>query len=70
MDRELTTNEQKVVQAFEASSPGLGAIAQQNILNPTSGWSQTIADLDEADIPEQATSGSARNSFMYRRIGG
>ncbi|NET55404.1 MAG: hypothetical protein F6K47_04205 [Symploca sp. SIO2E6] len=69
MTRELTPKEQKVVQAFEAANPGLGAVAQQNILNPTSGWSETIADMDEADIPEQASSGSARNSFMYRRIG-
>jgi len=67
MDRPLTTKEQKVVQAFEAASPGLGTVAQQNILNPNSGWSESIADMDE--IPTQASSGSARNSFVYRRIG-
>lgn len=67
--RELTPKEQKVIQEFEAARPGLGAIAQTNILNnERTGWADIIADTPEDELV--AGEGFASNSFMYRRIGG
>lgn len=69
MTRELTPKEQKVVEQFEAARPGLGAIAQTNILNNhLTGWADIIADTPEDELV--AGEGFASNSFMYRRIGG
>lgn len=68
MTRPLTEKEQRVVDAFEAAQPGLGEFAKRDILNPESGWAETIADMDEKNI--KAISGNSSNSFMYRRIGG
>lgn len=66
-DGTLTPKEQKVVEEFERAQPGYGAIATQNITNQNTGWSQIIADMPEAEI--KAETGTASNSFMYRRIG-
>ncbi|NEP11613.1 MAG: hypothetical protein F6K14_15650 [Symploca sp. SIO2C1] len=69
MQRPLTHKEQKVVDVFEAYRPELGITVRQNILSPITGWAESIADMDEADIPDQPQTGFSRNSFMYRRIG-
>jgi hypothetical protein len=66
-DGTLTAKEQKVVEAFEQARPGYGEVANQNITNPNTGWSQSIADMPEGSI--KAETGTASNSFMYRRIG-
>jgi len=67
-DGTLTPKEQKVVEAFEQARPGLGAIATQNITSPYTGWAESIADMPpETEI--KAETGTASNSFMYRRIG-
>jgi hypothetical protein len=66
-DGTLTPKEQKVVEEFERAHPGYGAIATRNITNPNTGWSQSIADMPEGEI--KAETGTASNSFMYRRIG-
>jgi hypothetical protein len=68
MPRPLTDKEQKVIDAFESAQPGLGKLAEANILNPNSGYAEIIADMDGADI--KVSNGTASNSFMYRRIGG
>jgi hypothetical protein len=49
-ERELTPKELNVVDTFEQTRPGLGAIAQSNILNPNSGWREIIADMPESEI--------------------
>lgn len=68
-DRPLTPKEQKVVDEFESARPGLGAIAQSNIINnDKTGWADLIADTPEEELV--AGEGFASNSFMYRRIGG
>jgi hypothetical protein len=66
-DGTLTQKEQKVVEEFERAQPGYGEIAFSNITNPNTGWSQSIADMPEGEI--KAKTGTASNSFMYRRIG-
>lgn len=66
--RPLTKKEQKVVDTFEASRPGLGAIAQSNIANPNSGWQEIIADMDESEIVCREGHNS-NNGFMYHHIG-
>jgi hypothetical protein len=66
-DGTLTPKEQKVVEEFEQARPGHGAIAFSNITNPNTGCSQSIADMPEGSI--KAETGTASNSFMYRRIG-
>ena len=66
-DGTLTPKEQKVVEEFERARPGHGEIATQNIINPNNGWSEVIADMPEVEI--KADTGTASNSFMYRRIG-
>jgi hypothetical protein len=48
--RELTPKEQLVIQEFDKLRPGTGAIAQQNILNPNSGWSAIIDEMSESEI--------------------
>ncbi len=66
-DGTLTAKEQKVVEAFEEARPGYGAIATQNITSPYTGWAESIADTPEGEI--KVETGTASNSFMYRRIG-
>jgi hypothetical protein len=66
-DGTLTAKEQKVVEAFEKARSGLGTIATQNITSPYTGWAESIADTSEGDI--EVKTGTASNSFMYRRIG-
>jgi len=66
-DGRLTLKEQKVVEAFEEARPGYGAIAFSNITNKNTGWSESIADMTDDVI--KAETGTASNSFMYRRIG-
>ncbi len=66
-DGTLTAKEQKVVEAFEQARPGYGEVANQNITSPHTGWSQSIADMPEGSI--KAQTGTASNSFTYRRIG-
>jgi hypothetical protein len=66
-DGSLTPKEQKVVEAFEEARPGLGAIALQNITSPYTGWAESIADTPESEI--EVKTGTASNSFTYRRIG-
>jgi hypothetical protein len=66
-DRSLTPKEQKVVEAFEEARPGHGKIAAQNITSPYTGWAESIADTPESEI--KVETGTASNSFMYRRIG-
>jgi hypothetical protein len=66
-DGTLTPKEQKVVEAFEQARPGYGKIATQNITSPYTGWAESIADTSEGDI--EVKTGTASNSFMYRRIG-
>ena len=66
-DGTLTPKEQKVVEEFEQARPGYGEVATQNITNQNTGWSQSIADMPEGSI--KAQTGTASNSFMYRRIG-
>lgn len=65
--RELTPKEQKVIDEFEAARPGLGAIAENNILSDSTGWSEIIADTPENELV--AGEGFSSNSFMYRRLG-
>jgi hypothetical protein len=66
-DGTLTAKEQKVVDEFEQARPGYGKVATQNITNPNTGWSERIADMTDDVI--KAETGTASNSFMYRRIG-
>ncbi len=66
-DGSLTPKEQKVVKEFEEARPGLGEVALQNITSPHTGWAEIIADIPEGEI--KAKTGTASNSFMYRRIG-
>jgi hypothetical protein len=67
-NRPLTSKEQKVIEQFESARPGLGAIAQNNILNnDKTGWADIIADTPEGELV--VSEGSASNSFVYRRIG-
>jgi hypothetical protein len=66
-DGTLTPKEQKVVEAFEEARPGYGKIATQNITSPYTGWAESIADTPESEI--EVKTGTASNSFMYRRIG-
>ena len=66
-DRSLTPKEQKVVEAFEEARPGHGKIAAQNITSPYTGWAESIADTPESEI--EVKTGTASNSFTYRRIG-
>jgi hypothetical protein len=66
-DGTLTAKEQKLVNQFEEARPGLGAIALSNITNPNTGWAEIIADMPEGSI--KAETGTASNSFTYRRIG-
>ncbi len=66
-DGTLTPKEQKVVEAFEEARPGLGAIAAQNITSPYTGWAESIADTPESE--SEVKTGTASNSFTYRRIG-
>ena len=66
-DGTLTPKEQKVVEAFEKARPGYGEVATQNITSPHTGWAESIADMAEGSI--KAQTGTASNSFMYRRIG-
>jgi hypothetical protein len=65
---ELTDKEQRVVDAFERARPGLGAITEQNIRTSTTGWRETIADMDESEIVVREGHNS-NNGFMYRHIG-
>ncbi len=67
-EREFTPKEQKVVDTFEEARPGLGAIAQSNILNPNSGWREIIADMPDSEIVCREGTNS-NNGFMYRHIG-
>jgi hypothetical protein len=67
VDGTLTPKEQKIVKEFEEARPGLGAIALQNITNPNTGWAENIADIPETEI--KAQTGTASNSFIYRRAG-
>ncbi|MEH1971098.1 hypothetical protein [Nostoc sp.] len=68
-DQQLTPKEQKVIEAFEAARPGLGAIAESNIRNnDKTGWAEIIADTPESELVVRE--GSSTNSFMYKRIGG
>ena len=66
-DGTLTAKEQKVVDEFEQARPGYGEVATQNITSPHTGWSESIADMTDDVI--KAETGTASNSFMYRRIG-
>jgi hypothetical protein len=66
-DGTLTPKEQKVVEAFEEARPGYGKIATQNITSPYTGWAESIADTTDDVI--KVETGTASNSFMYRRIG-
>jgi hypothetical protein len=66
-DGTLTPKEQKVVEEFEKARPGDGAYVAQSISSPHTGWAEIIADMPEGSI--QAETGTASNSFMYRRIG-
>jgi hypothetical protein len=66
-DGTLTPKEQKVVEEFEQARTGYGVIALRNITSPHSGWSESIADIPETEI--KAKTGTASNSFIYRRIG-
>jgi len=66
-DGTLTAKEQKVVDEFEQARPGYGEIATQNITSPYTGWAESIADTPETEI--KVETGTASNSFMYRRIG-
>ena len=67
-ERELTPKELYVVDTFEEARPGLGAIAQSNILNPNSGWREIIAEMPESEIVCREGTNS-NNGFMYRHIG-
>ena len=66
-DGTLTPKEQKVVEAFEEARPGYGKIATQNITSPYTGWAESIADTTDDEI--KVETGTASNSFTYRRIG-
>ncbi|MEH2123082.1 hypothetical protein [Nostoc sp.] len=64
----LTPKEQKVVEEFEKSRPGLGAVAENNIRNnDKTGWAEIIADTPEDELVARV--GSSTNTFMYKRIG-
>ena len=76
-ERELTPKDLNVVDTFEQTRPGLGAmpsavreatIAQSNILNLNSGWREIIADMPESEIVCREGTNS-NNGFMYRHIG-
>jgi hypothetical protein len=67
-ERELTPKELNVVDTFEQTRPGLGAIAKSNILNSNSGWREIIADMPESEIVCREGTNS-NNGFMYRHIG-
>ncbi|BAZ50142.1 hypothetical protein NIES4103_27560 [Nostoc sp. NIES-4103] len=67
--RTLTTKEQRVVDEFEASRPGFGAIAERYIRdNHLTGWADIIENTPEEELT--AKTGYGSNSFIYRRIGG
>ncbi|MBW4600955.1 MAG: hypothetical protein KME29_15515 [Calothrix sp. FI2-JRJ7] len=68
-ERQLTPKEEIVVNAFEETRAGLGAVAERNIRNEDTGWSKIIESTPEEELTktEERTS---RNSFCYRRIGG
>lgn len=65
---ELTEKERKAIAAFEEARPGLGAVAEQNIRNPNSGWREIIAEMDESEIQTHEGHNS-NNGFIYRHIG-
>jgi hypothetical protein len=65
--RPLTHKEQLTVDGFEKQQPGLGAIAESNIRNPNTGWSEIIEATPESEIKPGV--GTASNSFCYRHIG-
>lgn len=67
--RELTHKEQLVVEAYEKARPGLGAVAEANIRNESTGWSQIIEDTPEEELTKTEEKYSS-NSFMYRKVGG
>ena len=66
--RELTLKEQLCVDTFEQARPGLGVLAQSNILNSNSGWREIIADMPDSEIVCREGTNS-NNGFMYRHIG-
>jgi hypothetical protein len=66
-ERQLTPKEQRVVDALDASRPGLGDIAKANILNPNSDWAEQIQQMPEDEIV--ARTAFVPNSFSYRHIG-
>ncbi len=66
-DGTLTAKEQKVVEAFEEARPGDGKYVAQSISSSYTGWAEIIADMPEGEI--KVETGTASNSFMYRRIG-
>jgi hypothetical protein len=67
-DRPLTAKEQKVVDTFFQAQSELGALAERNIRNNDhTGWADIIADTPDEELVIR--SGTASNSFMYRRIG-
>jgi|GEM_PF-2068184 len=67
-NRTLTPKEQKAIAEFDRIRPGLGAIAESNILNnDKTGWAEIIADTPEEKLV--ASKGFSNNSFMYKRIG-
>ncbi len=67
-DGTLTPKEQKVVDTFFQARSGLGALAERNILNNVhTGWADLIEDTPEEELVLR--SGTASNSFIYRRIG-
>ncbi len=68
-DGTLTPKEQNVVEAYESARPELGALAERNIRNnERTGWADIIADTADEDLVIR--SGTASNTFIYRRIGG
>ena len=67
-ERELTEKEKKAIAEFERARPGLGAIAEKNILNnDKTGWADIIAATPKEELI--AREGSSSNSFIYKRIG-
>jgi hypothetical protein len=67
-DGTLTPKEQKVVDTFFQARSEFGVLAERNILNNIhTGWADLIADTPEEELVLR--SGTASNSFIYRRIG-
>lgn len=66
-ERQLTAKEQKVIEAFEESRPGLGAVAKANFLNPNSDWADQVAQTPEEELVTRTA--FVPNSFSYRHIG-